>query len=219
MGNSIFCGIFVCGKNTVRKNKKYTNKRKRKMIAVISAIEDDDQRRKVEYWYKLHYGLMSEKAYEIVRDYHLANDMVNEAFIKIINNYEKIATLNYNKRMSYLIGTVRSVSYDFIRKQNKEPLLHEDFEDTLEYNIIEEKNSDTPEQIFVDNKNVEQVAKAIEKLDERDTMLIIEKFYFDKTDTEIGELVGMNPRHVHVYANRACKKLLDIINGDETDGE
>lgn len=190
------------------------------MIAVISAIEDDNQRRKIEQWYKIHYGIMFEKANDIVRDFHLANDMINEAFIKIINNYEKISTLNYNKRTAYFVETIKSVSYDYIRKQKKAPgVIHEDFEDTLEYNIVEEKNTETPEQIFIDNKSVEQVVKAMEKLNERDAMLIIEKYFFDKSDVEIGEFVGMNPRYVHVYVKRACKKLLEIINGDEENGE
>lgn len=78
-----------------------------------------------------------------------------------------------------------------------------------------ENNTKTPEDILITNENVEKIAKAIGKLNERDIMLIMEKYCFDKTDSEIGESLGMKPRNVHVYVKRACNRLLSIMNGDE----
>ena len=42
--------------------------------------------------------------------------MANEAFIKIIQNFEKINKLNCHARSYYFVITIRSVCIDYLRK-------------------------------------------------------------------------------------------------------
>ena len=57
------------------------------MLAVILALEGDDQRQEVEQWYNIYYRLMYKTAYESVKDVNIVEDLINEAFIRIIKNY------------------------------------------------------------------------------------------------------------------------------------
>ena len=66
------------------------------MLAIIEDIENEDKKSILSDWYKKYNRIMRKKAYYIIGDYHTANDMVNEAFIKIIQNFEKI-TLNESR--------------------------------------------------------------------------------------------------------------------------
>ena len=59
---------------------------------------------------------MRTRAYEIVRDYHIADDMVSEAFIKVFNNYEEIRKLEEPQIAFYLISIIRNISIDYTRK-------------------------------------------------------------------------------------------------------
>ena len=59
------------------------------MLAIIEDIENEDKKSILSDWYKKYNRIMRKKAYYIIGDYHTANDMVNEAFIKIIQNFEK----------------------------------------------------------------------------------------------------------------------------------
>ena len=65
------------------------------MLAIIEDIENEDKKSILSNWYKKYNRIMRKKAYDIIGDYHTANDMVNEAFIKIIRNFEKINKLSY----------------------------------------------------------------------------------------------------------------------------
>lgn len=60
------------------------------MLAIIEEIRNEDEKSILSDWYKKYNRIMRKKAYDIIVDYHTANDMVNEAFIKIIQNFEKI---------------------------------------------------------------------------------------------------------------------------------
>lgn len=206
----IYLRYIYSRENTLRKN---ALKEEKKMLAAISAVEDDDERRIVGQWYKKYYGFLYRKAYSIVKKSDLAEDMVNEAFIKIIKNFKTIVKLNANKRTAYFAGTIKSVALDYIRKKQTEiGTLDEDFETVMEYNVVQDNKIKTPEQLFITKENLEVVTKAMEKLNEKEAMLIIEKYYFEKTDKEIGELLGIKHKHVHVYVKRVCKKLLNYIN-------
>ena len=50
-------------------------------------INNEKKKREITGWYEKYYRIMRTRAYEIVRDYHIADDMVSEAFIKVFNNY------------------------------------------------------------------------------------------------------------------------------------
>ena len=58
------------------------------MLAIIEEIRNEDEKSILSDWYKKYNRIMRKKAYDIIVDYHTANDMVNEAFIKIIQNFE-----------------------------------------------------------------------------------------------------------------------------------
>lgn len=57
------------------------------MLAIIEEIRNEDEKSILSDWYKKYNRIMRKKAYDIIGDYHTANDMVNEAFIKIIQNF------------------------------------------------------------------------------------------------------------------------------------
>ena len=45
------------------------------MIAIISAIEDDDERLTVERWYRRYYGLMFDKAFALSNDENITESV------------------------------------------------------------------------------------------------------------------------------------------------
>ena len=55
------------------------------MIAIISAIEDDDERLTVERWYRRYYGLMFDKAFALSNDENITRDMINFRWLHILS--------------------------------------------------------------------------------------------------------------------------------------
>ena len=82
-------------------------------------INNEKKKREITGWYEKYYRIMRTRAYEIVRDYHIADDMVSEAFIKVFNNYEEIRKLEEPQIAFYLISIIRNISIDYTRKQKR----------------------------------------------------------------------------------------------------
>ncbi len=67
--------------------------------------------------YKQYYSTMIYTAKSILDDYALAEDGVSEAFIKIINNFNKIKELSIDKTRAYIIIIVRNTAIDLLRQR------------------------------------------------------------------------------------------------------
>lgn len=154
------------------------------MLAIIEDIENEDKKSILSDWYKKYNRIMRKKAYYIIGDYHTANDMVNEAFIKIIQNFEKINKLNCHARSYYFVITIRSVCIDYLRK-NK-----------------------------IKSKYLDDLSNALLKMSERDKELLTYRYTMEMSSKEISKITGIKESNVNSYIRRAREKLLKIFNGE-----
>ena len=60
----------------------------------------------------------------------------------------------------------------------------------------------------------EQLLHKIEELDSPDSIIIVQKYYYNKTSGEIAEMTGMSAAAVRVRCGRAMKKLKKLLNAD-----
>ena len=59
-----------------------------------------------------------------------------------------------------------------------------------------------------ENKAVsEAILNAIKALGEPDSIIIIQKYFYDRKSSEIGKIVGLSPTAVRARISRAMKKL------------
>jgi RNA polymerase sigma-70 factor (ECF subfamily) len=100
------------------------------MLAIIMAIEDEQERNKIEEVYNRYYSTMLYIAKDILHDEGLAEDAVSESFIKIINNVEKIREVNCYQTRGFIVVLVRNVSIDMLRSSKKPQILS--FDDVKE---------------------------------------------------------------------------------------
>lgn len=183
------------------------------MLAIIEAVENEDDRKLLTEWYLEFNKIMRKKAYDIIKDYDLANDMVNEAFIKIIKNIEKIKELNCHGRAVYFVSTIRSVSIDYLRKKKIELQHVELFEgdDALKNSTgVSSKEYDSYEQ----KEFLVDMDKAFSMLPERDRYLLIYRYAWDMSSKEIAELLNIKENNVNSYVKRAKSKLIKILDGE-----
>ena len=60
----------------------------------------------------------------------------------------------------------------------------------------------------------DQLLSKIEELGPPDSVIIIQKYYYDKTSEEIAKMTGMSAAAVRVKCGRAMKKLKKLLNAD-----
>lgn len=82
------------------------------MLTFLLAFEEERIRSKLEEIYLCYHKELFILAYEILKDYQEAEDVIHNAIIKLSNNLEKISDIKCKKTRSYLIIIVRNLSYD-----------------------------------------------------------------------------------------------------------
>lgn len=106
------------------------------MFVLIMAIENERDREKAAALYELYRGTMLYIAKSILQEPHLAEDAVSDAFLKIIDNLEKINTIDCYQTRGFIVIIVRNTAYDILRRQSRKQTIH--FEEYMAYSISEE---------------------------------------------------------------------------------
>ena len=174
------------------------------MLAIIEEIRNEDEKSILSDWYKKYNRIMRKKAYDIIVDYHTANDMVNEAFIKIIQNFEKINKLNCHARSYYFVITIRSVCIDYLRKNKIKSKYLDEY-------VTEEQVINTN---MSEKRHINDLSNALLKMSERDKELLTYRYTMEMSSEEISQITGIKESNVNSYIRRAREKLLKIFNGE-----
>lgn len=177
----------------------------------ILAIENDDDRAFIEHIYKEYYNLMYSKAYDILQNRDCVDDVINNACIKLIPKIQKLRTFNCCVLASYIVYTVRSAAIDYMRKENIASSWLS-IDDETQDNIPEDK--DTPDELFIEKEKIERLLKALERLPEKQRLILQLKYFCDMSDKKIAEAFNISPHSIRAYLSRARKVLYKIIEKD-----
>ena len=156
------------------------------MLIYLSLLDSEEEISKFELIYSTYKKQMYYTANNILKDSHLAEDAVHNAFLRIINNLEKIEDINSHKTKGLIVIIVKNVSIDIYRKNKKErdnTIFIDDLDDINGYDEI--------------NKNdTGDLEIAISKLPENYKQVFLLKFIHELTDNEISEILDIKPDNV-----------------------
>ena len=157
--------------------------------------------------YDNYYPIIKKKAYEITNDYSIVEDLINEAFYKLIKKVDTLRSLGCSERASYIVYTIRSVSYDYLRKQNRQS--HHSFlgiEDDLAESIT--YTGPSIEEICVTQ---EDFKTALSQLSTRDRELLFYKHVLDLSPKDIANIMDINHNNIWQYLTRARRRAYKIL--------
>lgn len=138
-------------------------------------------------------------------------DLLQEGFLKMIIHVEALKKRTLSERFSYMRSAMRNLAIDAGRELTKRRMLG--FCDSMDSEEWKELTSDilTPEEYFFQKEsrkeNNERLQRALAQLELRDRKLLMEKYGNERSDREIGELLGIRADNVRTYLYRARKKL------------
>ena len=160
----------------------------------------------LEEMYEQFHKLIYHIAYNITKDIHLSQDIVQETFLKA---YVKIDTLlDWAKAKSWLTSIARCTAIDFMRKRSKQ---HEVYlEDLKEFHSIEDHQSLEAEiEARFLKSSIENNIKILPPT-QREVMAL--KVTQDLSDSEIALKLNLPPSTVKTRFHRARKQLYAIVN-------
>lgn len=172
------------------------------MIFILT-FETAADRDKFEYLYNTYKNLLMHKAYEILRDFMLAEDAVSEAYLRAYKNLHKIEDPASGRAAAFLVTITRNVCLTMLKKGAtnvaEEPEGYEQPDDVdLEESVVSSLTS-------------EHVYAMLGSLDAELKDIFMLKFAHDMSHRQIAETLGISENNVAVKLHRAKKKLADML--------
>jgi RNA polymerase sigma-70 factor (ECF subfamily) len=170
----------------------------------------------VMFIYENYRNVMYRVAKSIVIDKHLAEDVVQEAFERIIKKMNLIENVNPDALLSYVTLITKSVACNLITKQNK--YVTTSLEDS--YLDYEDPSALNIEDLAIQKDLVNKISDSLDEIGINYAAPLILRYYFGFSDKETADLLAINsPSTVRSLCFRARRLLLDKIslggNGNE----
>lgn len=164
--------------------------------------------------FEMLYDKYFDKVYKstrlITQNDSMAEDACQEAFIAAFNTFGRLKDIK--KFPAWLAAIASNKAIDMIRKNSKIYC-----SDKLN-NVRQSLSREDPIDLIVDRENKLRIINAINKLGLKYREVAILKYYYDLSDKEIGEALGISVSAVKSRLHRAkilLKKLLEPVGKEE----
>ena len=152
-------------------------------------------------------------AKSILKDQGKAEDAVVQAFIKIIDKFQKFSFKNCNKTRGLLGILVKDICYDMLRAEKREKLVF------IEESSLPVDIKDIPFDDLVSKENYQKLLKAISDLPVKSNSVLKLKYGYNYTNQEIADFLNISEENVRVRLCRAKKSLLNSLSERNQDDE
>lgn len=164
-------------------------------LALIDDVKDQEKFQMIYDKYRL---LMIYTAKNIFNDNRLAEEAVQEAFIKIARVVGQIEDIDSHKTKNFTVIITRNTCLDILDKENRHRGLV-NFDD-----VVNVSPSVNVEMQIIENKELLDIIK---ELPEEDRNVILLKYYYEFSEKEISALLGISYDASRKRLQRARKKL------------
>lgn len=178
------------------------------MILFLSMLDSDEEKSKFTRIYEKYRYFLWYLANEKLRDAHLAEDAVQDAFLALTRHLDKIGAVDSASTRNFLATIVKSKAIDIIRR--KKGINEEVYDDSS----VEEVSEDILDTYLV-QENYERILDAIGRLDDIYRIVFEYKYLHGFSDREIAEMLDVTPKAVNVRIFRARKKLQVMLKEQE----
>lgn len=182
------------------------------MLLFLSMIETEEEKSKFVKIYEKYSNLMWYIANEILKDEHLAEDAVQEAFLALTRHLSQVKEADGTKTKNFMATITKSKAIDILRK--KKGKYEEEFDEACIH--------DTQEDLldgYIKKESLEALAAMVKRLSPIYRTVFEYKYLYELTDKEIADLLNVTPKVVNVRIFRGRKKLQELLKKEERQGE
>lgn len=163
------------------------------LTMLLSMLSDEKDRRALFELYEQYQGMMQRIAHSFFPDDpHAVEDVVQTAWLRVVENFSKIYEISSEKRGGYLVIIVKNESLSLLRSRRREILTDE----IQSENITREFDNSTP--IIDVIRTMPDVYRAVLEL----------RFVEERSTKEIAALLKLSEGAVDMRIHRGRKLLL-----------
>ncbi len=163
------------------------------LTMLLSMLSDEKDRRALFELYEQYQGIMQRIAHSFFPDDpHAVEDVVQTAWLRVVENFSKIYEISSEKRDGYLVIIVKNESLSLLRSRRRELLTDE----VQNEDIADESGDATP--IIELIRTMPEVYRAVLEL----------RFVEERSTKEIAALLELSEGAVDMRIHRGRKLLL-----------
>lgn len=172
------------------------------MIILCDMIESTEGKLKFERIYEIYKNLMYAVAFDVTKNPHDAEDVVEEALIKIIKILNEIAeeSIGTPKCKNLIITITKNLAIDYWRKEKRLPEPMDELE-------IQGRCGDV-EVWYIDTENYQEVVACINELDDKYLDILTLKVLHHLSSKQIAKILNISEINVNMRFMRAKKELV-----------
>lgn len=135
----------------------------------------------------------------------IADDLIQDAFVKVMERMSLLQSLDAEKRASYLSSTIRNISLNYVKRRfNKLNREYSQAPENWIENIADEHVS--LESSYLLHENCLQLRQAISQLSARDQTLLHLKYFLELSDKELAAKLTTSEKNIRSYLTRARRR-------------
>lgn len=168
---------------------------------------DPSDKEKFDTLYYTYRNMVYRYAYNILKANDLAEDAVQETFLRILKNLHKISDIECSKTKNFLVTCVKRVSITIYNERHKT-----ETEDWDEYSeILPTNEQDSVWETVSRQISQEQLVHLLKQLPEAYQILVVYKYAYGWSYKDIASLLNISEKNVSVKLYRAKSRLIKLI--------
>lgn len=176
---------------------------------IILTIENNDDREFMTQLYLDNQYIMYSEIYKLVQDPWVAEDILQDSLVRLIDKIPTLKTLNTRRQVNYVITTVRNQAKNHFRKQSKIDCSSLDDEDSFLFASIA-CDSNLEETVFL-RDDIGHLREIWPQLSEVSQQILERKYFLCQSDAEIAEALSVKPSSIRMKLSRARKEALSLL--------
>ncbi len=176
------------------------------MLAIGALLETDAEKDRFEQLYLSYRQVMYYAANSILKDSAMAEDAVQQAFMRVLNHMDKIGEVNCPQTRSFMVIIVRNVAINLYNSRKKQLALSLD--ELAEWTPDE---AASPSDELEAKEGTMHLAQLMARLPEGYRSVLLLKYDNGYSTSEIASMLGLTEENVKKRLQRARKKLQEIL--------
>ena len=173
------------------------------MIIYLQMIETPEDKAKFERIYKKYRDLMYNIAYGFLKNEHDTEDAVHQAFVSVIENLEKLSSVESPKTKAFCVIVVERKALNMIRERRKYTDSYDLELEGVEISLPEESG----------------LPLAMARLSVRYREVLLLRFHHGYSTKEISDILGISYSATLKLIWRAKQELALLLEGEESHHE
>lgn len=173
------------------------------LIMLLDLLDTEEEKNKFEQLYNKYDKLMMYVSDKNLHDHDLAEEAVQDAWLYIAKNFNKIGDVDDNVTKNYLALIAKSFSISKFRKETK-----------LKKVTISSNEFETECDNLFEITDVAELKWALEKLDEDDKSMLYLTYVYGYTSNEVSEVFGISADNVRKRIQFAKIRIRKILGDD-----